>query len=400
MTAGHSIFIIVLTVANIAGCLWLLWWTRRSPGRAGATTDQPPATSGTKTCGTQQSAAALVAVAVHHHRGVRRGLPRAVSGTGHLHRHAQLDLARRTRDASRASTRERIERTLAPFSARGAAELAARPGGARHRPQPVPQQLRDLPWLGWRRRARLSQSRRQRLAVGRRRRHRGRNHLGWPHRRHAAVGRSARRAGRRGHAELRGRASAVASSRPATRAPVRRNSPSCAPPATAPTRAATACSARPISPTASGCTVARWPRCATASRRDASAPCRRMGRASARPRVKLLAAYVLSLGRQPQQAVASAGNADDTRRPLKPRTDARPRHGRDRLELRFSRRRSPRCCVSRSSIRWRSRKAKLPAWWTTRRAVYALGFLPVLADRPRGRGDCAGSSRVPDRRGR
>jgi cytochrome c oxidase cbb3-type subunit III len=31
MTAGHSLFIIVLTVLNIGGALWLLWWTRRSP---------------------------------------------------------------------------------------------------------------------------------------------------------------------------------------------------------------------------------------------------------------------------------------------------------------------------------------------------------------------------------
>ncbi|MEO8065020.1 MAG: cytochrome-c oxidase, cbb3-type subunit III [Pseudomonadota bacterium] len=31
MTRAHSIFIIVLTFANIAGALWLLWWTRRSP---------------------------------------------------------------------------------------------------------------------------------------------------------------------------------------------------------------------------------------------------------------------------------------------------------------------------------------------------------------------------------
>jgi cytochrome c oxidase cbb3-type subunit 3 len=30
MTHSHSLFIIVLTVANIAGALWLLWWTRRS----------------------------------------------------------------------------------------------------------------------------------------------------------------------------------------------------------------------------------------------------------------------------------------------------------------------------------------------------------------------------------
>jgi cytochrome c oxidase cbb3-type subunit III len=30
MTRAHSIFIVVLTIANILGALWLLWWTRRS----------------------------------------------------------------------------------------------------------------------------------------------------------------------------------------------------------------------------------------------------------------------------------------------------------------------------------------------------------------------------------
>jgi cytochrome c oxidase cbb3-type subunit 3 len=35
MTQSHSLFIIVLTVANIAGALWLLWWTRRSPREKG-----------------------------------------------------------------------------------------------------------------------------------------------------------------------------------------------------------------------------------------------------------------------------------------------------------------------------------------------------------------------------
>jgi cytochrome c oxidase cbb3-type subunit 3 len=35
MTSGHSLFIIALTVANVAGALWLLWWTRRSPGEGG-----------------------------------------------------------------------------------------------------------------------------------------------------------------------------------------------------------------------------------------------------------------------------------------------------------------------------------------------------------------------------
>src|SRR5687768_2308257 len=37
MTLAHSIFIIVLTVANIGGALWLLWWTRRSPGEGSST---------------------------------------------------------------------------------------------------------------------------------------------------------------------------------------------------------------------------------------------------------------------------------------------------------------------------------------------------------------------------
>ncbi len=34
MTAGHGAFIVVLTLANIAGALWLLWWTRRDRGVA------------------------------------------------------------------------------------------------------------------------------------------------------------------------------------------------------------------------------------------------------------------------------------------------------------------------------------------------------------------------------
>jgi len=41
MTRAHAIFIVFLTVANIVGALWLLWWTRRSHGdtnAAGTTT--------------------------------------------------------------------------------------------------------------------------------------------------------------------------------------------------------------------------------------------------------------------------------------------------------------------------------------------------------------------------
>jgi cytochrome c oxidase cbb3-type subunit 3 len=33
MTRAHSIFIVALTLANVAGALWLLWWTRRSHGQ-------------------------------------------------------------------------------------------------------------------------------------------------------------------------------------------------------------------------------------------------------------------------------------------------------------------------------------------------------------------------------
>jgi cytochrome c oxidase cbb3-type subunit III len=36
MTRAHSIFIVVLTLANILGALWLLWWTRRSRDDASA----------------------------------------------------------------------------------------------------------------------------------------------------------------------------------------------------------------------------------------------------------------------------------------------------------------------------------------------------------------------------
>jgi cytochrome c oxidase cbb3-type subunit 3 len=37
VSTAFSIFIIVLTLANIAGALWLLWWTRRAPGESSTT---------------------------------------------------------------------------------------------------------------------------------------------------------------------------------------------------------------------------------------------------------------------------------------------------------------------------------------------------------------------------
>ena len=39
MTTAHGIFIVVLTLANIAGALWLLWWTRRDRSGGRLTTE-------------------------------------------------------------------------------------------------------------------------------------------------------------------------------------------------------------------------------------------------------------------------------------------------------------------------------------------------------------------------
>ncbi|HET9472588.1 MAG TPA: cytochrome-c oxidase, cbb3-type subunit III [Steroidobacteraceae bacterium] len=126
MTAGQSIFIIVLTVANIAGCMWLLWWTRRSPGE-GATTDH---TTGH--------------VWDEDVRELNNPLPRwwlwlfvitVVFSVGYLVLYPGLGTfkgtlgwtSRAEHEAQSRLNAERIERTLAPFSTRSAAELASDP---------------------------------------------------------------------------------------------------------------------------------------------------------------------------------------------------------------------------------------------------------------------------------
>ncbi len=126
MTAGQSIFIIALTVANIAGCVWLLWWTRRSPGE-GATTEH---TTGH--------------VWDEDIRELNNPLPRwwlwlfiitVVFGVVYLALYpglgtfkGTLNWTSRTEHAGESRLNaERIERTLAPFSARGAAELTSDP---------------------------------------------------------------------------------------------------------------------------------------------------------------------------------------------------------------------------------------------------------------------------------
>ena len=126
MTAAQSIFIIVLTVANIAGCLWLLWWTRRGPGE-GATTDH---TTGH--------------VWDEDLRELNNPLPRwwlwlfvitVVFSVGYLVLYPGLGSfkgtlgwnSRAEHEAESRLNAERIERTLAPFSARSAAELTSDP---------------------------------------------------------------------------------------------------------------------------------------------------------------------------------------------------------------------------------------------------------------------------------
>lgn len=123
MTLGHSLFIIVLTVANIAGALWLLWWTRRSRGEGSVTTE----TTGH--------------VWDEDLTELNNPLPRwwlwlfiitvAFAGT-YLALYPGLGTyggalgwsARAEHDAQAAANAARIEQTLAPFGGREVAELA------------------------------------------------------------------------------------------------------------------------------------------------------------------------------------------------------------------------------------------------------------------------------------
>ena len=198
-------------------------------GRGRRPPSTPPGTCGTRTCTELNNPLPrwwlwLFIITVVFGLAV----PRAVSGARQLPGHAQLDLAAPSTRRSRAANAARIEQTLAPYATRSVAELAHRRRGAQRRPQPVPQQLRRLPWLRRRRRARLSQSHRQGLAVGRRSGHGGRDHLQRPHRRDAAVGRGARRARRRGRAGLRAQPVGPQARGGRRAGRRRRNSPSCA----------------------------------------------------------------------------------------------------------------------------------------------------------------------------
>ncbi len=123
MTRAHGIFIVVLTLANIAGALWLLWWTRRSPGETasgGATTGH---------------------VWDEDLRELNNPLPRwwlwlfiitVVFGGAYLTLYPGLGeyrgtlgwSARAEHDAEARANAARIERTLAPYAPRAVGDLA------------------------------------------------------------------------------------------------------------------------------------------------------------------------------------------------------------------------------------------------------------------------------------
>jgi cytochrome c oxidase cbb3-type subunit 3 len=126
VTTGQSIFVIVLTVANIAGALWLLWWTRRSPGESDATTH----TTGHVWDGDLHElnnplprwwlwlfiitvVFSVVYLVLYPGLGTFKGTLGWTSTAEHA-------------TDSRLNA-ERIERALAPFSARSVAELGAEP---------------------------------------------------------------------------------------------------------------------------------------------------------------------------------------------------------------------------------------------------------------------------------
>ena len=132
MTLGQSLFIIVLTVANVAGCIWLLWWTRRSPGEA-STTEHTTGHVWDEDLTELNNPLprwwlwlfiitvvfGVAYLALYPGLGTWRGTLGWTSQTEHA-ADAKLNAAR-------------IEKTLAPYAARNVAELATDPTAAARR---------------------------------------------------------------------------------------------------------------------------------------------------------------------------------------------------------------------------------------------------------------------------
>src|SRR5688572_8412546 len=172
---------------------------KRAQGGAGGN-HRPPV--GRRPRRVQQSAAALVELAVLPHHRVLPRLSRALSRPGQLARHARLEPGRAARRGA-AGGRKAVRAALPQVRRSRGRDPGEDTRGAGDRAEAVPQQLRAMPRLRRRRLARLSQSHRPRLAVGRGRKHdQGDDHRG-PHRRDAAVRRRARRRGGEERGELR-----------------------------------------------------------------------------------------------------------------------------------------------------------------------------------------------------
>jgi cytochrome c oxidase cbb3-type subunit 3 len=125
MTLAHSIFIIALTLANILGALWLLWWTRRSHGEAaaGETTGHVWDGDLTELNNPLPRWWLWLFIITVAFGGVYLALyPGLGSYQGTL-----AWSSRAEHDAQARANAERIERTLAPFSTRAVAEINTDP---------------------------------------------------------------------------------------------------------------------------------------------------------------------------------------------------------------------------------------------------------------------------------
>jgi cytochrome c oxidase cbb3-type subunit III len=126
MTLSHSIFIVVLTLGNIAGALWLLWWTRRSPGENAAsvhTTGHVWDEDLTELNNPLPRWWLWLFIISVLFGGIYLLLyPGLGSYEGTLKWSSRAEHAEQSRANS-----ERLERALAPFAQRGVAELTADP---------------------------------------------------------------------------------------------------------------------------------------------------------------------------------------------------------------------------------------------------------------------------------
>ena len=173
MSSGWSIFVVVLTIANILACVWLLRWTTK-PKHAGEKIGGGSDTGHTWDGDLREYnnplpkwwlwlfyitvAFGLIYLALFPGLGTFGGL-KGWSQAGQY-------------EQERAAAEARAAELLAPFATMTVPELAGNAQAMATAQQPVPEQLRPVPRLGRRRRPRLPEPDQRRLAVGRRPGHR------------------------------------------------------------------------------------------------------------------------------------------------------------------------------------------------------------------------------------